>query len=316
MDENFRVIFYGADDFSVPGLYRLAQDYKLVGVITYDDRPSRRGESKVPTPVKSACIELGLNLIEVPRDKLQDEQLAEKISSLEPDLGVVISFTILPKRFIHIPRLGTINLHPSMLPRYRGAAPINWAIINGESRTGLTVFLIEEKVDAGKIVYQEEIEILENETSGELRERMKKIYPRILIDGIEKLRSPGFNPLPQNLDLVTFAPKIKAHHRKINWGDDGLRINNLIRGLSPVPSAFTIFRGKVVKVIRSKVARLCESKGAPCEILGVSKEDKGILVATGCGIIILTKLQPENRNIISGLDFWNGFRIKKGERFD
>lgn len=315
MDKSFKIIFYGADDFAVPGLLELTKRYSVVAAVTYDDRPSRRGNKKLATPVKLAALKLGVNLIEIPREKLSSDKLASEIRGLKPDLGVVISFAILPSHLINIPSLGTINVHPSLLPRYRGAAPINWAIINGEKKTGITVLLVSEKVDAGKIVLQKELDIYENETAGELRERIKKIYPQILIEGIEKLNEPNFKPTEQKEELASRAPKISEYYRRVDWSRDALKVNDLIRGLSPNPAAFALFRDKKIKLLRSKVLSKENINSKPGEIIGIFKEEPGLIVSTGHGTILITELQPENKNVMNGLDFWNGYRIKKGESF-
>lgn len=316
MDKNFRVIFYGGDDFAVPGLVELAKSYSVVAVVTYTDRPARRTNKRIPTPVALKSAELGLDIIKVEKEDIQSEEFLEKVAKLKPDIGVVISFAILPSELINIPRFGTINVHPSLLPRYRGAAPINWAIINGEKKTGISIILISDKVDSGGIVCQSEIDIYDDETAGELRERIKQIYPEILVNGIELMRKPGYKPKAQDEMLATRAPKITQKHRRIDWSKDAKSIVNLIRGLSPTPAAFALFREKPVKIIRAKTIESDNIAHQPGEIIGVSRDERGLVVAAGRGVLLIKEIQPENKNIISGLDFWNGYRIKEGERFN
>lgn len=315
MGEGLRIVFYGADDFGVPSLKALSEKYAVVLVVTYKDLPGRRNQGRHPTPIKVVARELGLPVCEVSREELRSNNIIEKIKDLHPDLGVVISFAVLPEEIVSIPVLGTINLHPSILPSYRGPAPINWAIIKGETRTGITTFVLGKQVDAGDIILQEEVEIMPEENAGELRRRLAELGVPVLLKSIELLRSPGFKPIPQPHNLASRAPKILAIHRKINWHDKAINISNLIRGLAPTPGAVTIFRDMLVKVLKASTEKNEILVGQPGEILGLSKDKDGLLVATGNGTIVVKELQPEGKKIMQARDFWNGYKIQKNELF-
>jgi len=308
-----QVLFMGNDSFGIPSLQALLENgFKISAVVTSPDKPQGRGLKLAPMPVKRFAEERNLPLL-TPAD-LKSTEFSGQLKKLEPDAIVVIAFTILPEEIFSLPPLGTINLHPSLLPKYRGAAPVQWAIINGEEETGITTFLIEMKVDAGKIIMQRKARILPDETYGELSERLSKIGAEVLVESLNLIQQPDFKPLPQDNSKSSRAPKIKKEDCRINWSQPSVKIKNLVRGLSPEPGAWTTLKNKTIKIFKTLIADEKSNGGSPGEIISAS--DKiGLTVQAGRGSIKLISLQLEGKKIISGEEFVRGYKIKTGERF-
>lgn len=302
----------GTPDFAVPSLVSVAQSgHDLVGVVTRPDRPRGRGQQMQPTDVKAAVVSLGLDVPVLQPESLRDENFYAQLQALEPDLLVVVAFLILPRSVLAIPKLGSVNVHPSLLPKYRGAAPIQWAIINGETETGVTIFQLSPRVDAGDILIQQRVAIGCDETAGELYERLKVKGAELLIRAIDGMADGSVIPVPQMDEGVSRAPKLEKEDGEIDWSKDAGDIRNLIRGTNPFPGAFTLWRDKLLKVHRATVDT---GQGEAGIVIGADGK-RGLVVGTGEGALALDEVQPAGKKRMSGADFVRGYRIEVGERF-
>ncbi|MDI6742887.1 MAG: methionyl-tRNA formyltransferase, partial [Smithella sp.] len=234
-----RILFMGTPAFALPALRLLhEQSYPMVGVVTQPDRPKGRGLKEVAPPVKILAQELGLPVFQP--DKVKDPSFMELLEKLQPEMIVVVAFgQILPKAVIDYPPLKCLNIHPSLLPKYRGAAPLNWQIIRGETKTGVTIMLMDEGMDSGDILLQEETPLGAAETYGELHDRLSQLGAKLLLETVEQLAKGTAKRKPQDVAGVTFAPRLTKETGKINWNNKCSDIVNLIRGLNPLPAAYT-----------------------------------------------------------------------------
>lgn len=272
-------------------------------VVTQPDRPAGRGLKLTPPPVKLAAEELGLPCLQ-PKS-INSPDCVEILRSLDLDLLVTAAFgQLLRPVVLKLPRLGCINVHASLLPKYRGAAPIPWAIINGETETGVTTFLMDEGMDTGPILLQRRIEIGPDETAGELEERLSQLGAELAVETVERFWRGEIEPKPQPPN-GPLAPKIHREDGRIRWEWTAQRIHNLVRGLSPKPGAFTSWHGEHVKILRTKVVEGEGRKNAPPGAV-LSRRDK-LVVATGAGFLEILELQPAGCRVISGRDFINGY---------
>lgn len=306
-----RVIFMGTPDFAVPSLMGVAQSgHELVGVVTRPDKPRGRGQQMQPTDVKAAVESLGLDVPVLQPESLKDESFHQQLRELQPDFFAVVAFLILPKSVLAIPKLGSVNVHPSLLPKYRGAAPIQWAIINGESETGVTIFLLSPRIDAGDVLIQEKVSIGADETAGELYERMKVKGAELLVQAIDGVSDGSLTPIPQTDEGVTRAPKLEKEDGRIDWGKSAVEICNLIRGTHPFPGAFTLWRDKLLKVHKATVG---EGAGQAGSII-FSDGKAGVGVGTGDGVLVLDEVQPEGKKRMSSADLVRGYQVAVGEQ--
>jgi methionyl-tRNA formyltransferase len=304
----------GTPRFALPSLSKLVQSrHQVAGVVTVPDKPQGRGQKLAESPVKTFAREHGLAILTP--DDLKDGEFVNALKGLNPDAILVVAFRILPEEVFALPPLGTVNLHASLLPQYRGAAPINWAIINGETKTGLTTFYIRKKVDTGDILLQKEINIGPDETFGELHDRMSDMGAQMLLETVDLMEKGEVKLIRQDDSKATKAPKITPEHCRIDWSKKAAEIKNLIRGLSPSPGAFTSFRGKILKIYRSEVSGTTKYPDSFGEIVE-SDDPKKILVKTGCGFLSLLEVQPEGKKKMSGEEFIRGYRPVPGERFN
>ena len=252
--------------------------------------------------VKKFTLENNLPVLQP--ENLKDEAFISEIKKLNPDLIVVIAFRILPKEVFTIPKLGTFNLHASLLPKYRGAAPINWALINGEKETGVTTFFLQEKVDTGNIIIQKKINIDDEDNAGTLHDKLSALGTEVVIDTIKMIEEGNINPLKQDETLVTKAPKIFKEDCVINWNTPVTHLHNFIRGLSPFPVAFTHLDNKIVKIYKSKLSEL-PVQNSPGDIIIRNKE---LFVATKDYMLQILELQVEGKKRISAKDFIIGLK--------
>lgn len=239
--KDLRIVFMGTPEFASTSLRRLVDEgYNIVAVVTTPDKPAGRGQKMHLSDVKLTALDLGLPLLQP--EKLRDEEFLAALRALQPDLGIVIAFRMLPEVVWAMPRLGTFNLHASLLPEYRGAAPINWAIINGETRTGVTTFLLNHEIDKGAIIEQEAVDILAEDNIGTLYDKLMNIGSELVVRTVEKVASGGYATIEQmHIDEATLksAPKIFKDDCKVDWSRSGRDIVNLVRGLAPYPAAWT-----------------------------------------------------------------------------
>jgi methionyl-tRNA formyltransferase len=303
------IVFLGSADFAVPSLkLLLTTDHKISCVVTQPDRQKGRGLSVAGTAVKTVALEEDLQIYQ-PED-INAAGTITLLKKLNPELFVVIAYgQILSEELLDIPEIFAINLHASILPRYRGAAPINWAIINGESTTGVTVIKMTRQMDAGPIILQKEIGISTDDTSVTLEERLSGIGAHLLLQAIKLIETGKYDLVPQDEEGVVFAPKLKKEDGLIKWDKPAQDIYNLIRGYIPWPGAFTYYQGKLLKIYKARVSsRVLEfASSNPGEILEASKE--GIAVFTGKGNIIIEELQIEGKRRMAAGDFIAGYKI-------
>lgn len=308
-----KLVFMGTSAFALPTLKALHHaGHEILAVLTQPDRPSGRGLRMAESPVKRWSREMGWHL-EQP-EALSETEI-QKIESLAPEMIVVVSYGLkLPSRLLKVPPKGSLNLHPSLLPKYRGAAPINWALINGESETGISVIEMAPRMDAGDIVLQEPVPIYPEENAGELEARLSELGAELMVRAIALVAQGRAVPVPQDEALATLAPKIKPEHGRIDWSLSSVRIANLIRGLTPRPGAYTIFRGRRLSI--TKVRLMPETQppadSRPGSIVG-GERSLGPLVRTGDGVVALIGVKPESRREMSGEEFLRGYRISWGE---
>src|SRR5712691_344752 len=308
-----RLLFCGTPHFAVPVLiHLLAQpDLNIIAVITQPDRPRGRGRQVSLTPVKEAA--LAANIPVHQPEKIRSPEAQELLKDLSPDCVVIIAYgQIIPARLLSIPKLGWINLHASLLPKYRGAAPINWAIVNGETRTGVTTMRIDAGMDTGEMLLQREIEIGARETAPELAARMSESGAPLMAETLRGLAAGTIAPKPQNHAEATYAPILKKEDGRIDWTRPATEIHNRMRGFQPWPGTYSSFRGQLCN-LWGELAPEEESDAAPGTIL--LKKNK-LLVACGHATVLrLLTVKLEGRKQVSAAEFANGARLKSGERF-
>jgi methionyl-tRNA formyltransferase len=309
--QDLRIVFMGTPEFAVASLGALVEaGCNVVGVITAPDKPAGRGMKLTESAVKKYAVEKGLNLLQP--DKLKNVEFLEELKALKADLQVVVAFRMLPELVWNMPPMGTINLHGSLLPQYRGAAPINWAIINGETETGVTTFKLQHEIDTGNILLQEKISIGENETAGELHDKMKTVGAQLLVKTIEGLASGKLSEQPQssvNYHLSTplkHAPKIYTETCNIDWNKTTEEVHNLIRGLSPFPGAITKLNGKILKIYKSEKEQATLNR-QPGEII---TDNKNLLKFTCTdGYISVLEMQAEGKRRMLVEEYLRGNKI-------
>jgi len=299
----------GTPEFAVPSLETLLQhQYLIPAVVTAPDKPRGRGQQMSATPVKLTALQHNLHVFQP--ESLRDPEFAGQIRSQRPDLIVVVAFRILPKELFMIPRLGSINLHASLLPRYRGAAPINWAIINGEMETGVTTFFLEERVDTGNLLLQRSVPIGPEADAGSLHDTLAQAGAEVVLETVRLIEQGRASPRPQDNALVSPAPKILKDDCRIRWDQPAVKVHNFIRGLSPHPAAFTQHDGRVLKIFRTALTDL--GAGIPGRV-GVERES--LSVSTSDRQLAILELQQEGKKRMSAAEFLRGYRIASGEKF-
>ena len=305
-----KLVFMGTPAFAVPTLETLAASrHHLLGVVTNPDRPRGRGRQPAPPPVKQAAVDLGLPVLQP--ESPHEPQLAAQLRALEPDLFVVVAFSILPAELLAIPARGSLNLHPSLLPAYRGAAPIIWAVVNGEPETGLTTFLLEARIDAGGILLQQRVSVGADETAGELESRLRTMGADLVLETVDRLER-GIDPRPQDEAAVTRARKLDREDGRLDWALPAERLRNQVRGMNPVPGAFTEWSGTVLKVHRA-AAVAAGAAAAPGMIVAAAGRE-GLVVATGAGNLRLEEVQPAGGKAMDGSAFVRGHAVAVGSR--
>jgi methionyl-tRNA formyltransferase len=298
-----KIVFMGSPDFAVPSLLELHNSgHRIEAVVTSPDKRRGRGGAKSPTIVKKKALELGYPVIET--ESTKDPAFGEKLRAIQPDLLVVVAFRVLPPDILEIPRLGSVNLHASLLPKYRGAAPIHWAIINGEKETGCTVFFLDEQVDTGHIISRVKTEIGPDETAGELYERLKNMGAGLLAECLGRIDKGNAKGIPQENDKATAAPKLFTEDARIDFNLPSEQVHNRIRGMSPFPGAWATYRGERFNLYRSRIGP--DKTLAPGELMS----DEGRLLA-GCvkGTVELTEVQMPGKKKVSGKEFANGYDL-------
>jgi methionyl-tRNA formyltransferase len=311
------IIFMGTPEFAVPSLVNLISSHHYISaVVTAPDKPQGRGLKLSESAVKREAVKNNLKILQ-PVD-LMDRNFTEEIKSLNPDLIIVVAFRILPKEVFTLPKYGSINLHASLLPKYRGAAPINWVIINGEKETGVTTFFLKEKVDTGNIILAEKCEIDEDDNASTLHDKLADLGASVLISTLNLIERTGGNvPVyEQSESLYTKAPKISKEFCRINWDNSIRTLHNFIRGLSPYPAAFTCHSNKTLKIFKtslkgsSKFNNLKDSKPGTIKLV-----DGKIFAAGNDGYIEVLEIQQEGKKRMPVSEFLHGYRISDGDSF-
>jgi len=296
------IIFMGTPDFSIPSLKKLNESkHNVLAVVTAPDKQRGRGRKISYTPVKEFALQNSLPLLQPERLK-NNVEFIYQLKKYDADIYVVVAFKILPEDVFSIPVMGSFNLHASYLPKYRGAAPIQWALINGETETGLTTFKLAEKVDTGNLYLQKVVEITPEDNFETLHDRLSESGAELVLKTVELIESNKFELKSQDDSLATPAPKITKDISKIEWGKSAVEIHNLIRGLSPTPGAFFLFNDKVIKIYRSEVIERTDLK--PFEIQQSKKE---LIIGCGNSAIKVLELMQEGKKRMGVGEFLRGF---------
>lgn len=302
-----RIIFMGTPEFAVPSLQILhEQGYEIVAVVTVPDKPAGRGQKLRASAVKAYA--LSQDLLVLQPEKLRDPDFLTQLEQLQPDLMVVVAFRMLPQSVWQIPRLGTFNLHASLLPDYRGAAPLNWVIINGETETGLTTFLIDEKIDTGNLLLQRRVPIASHETAGELHDQMMGLGAALVLETVQGLEASSLSPQVQDEALYRHkAPKIQKEDCRIDWTRSHVEVYNHIRGLSPYPAAWTLLGEAPIKIFNARPLEGAEEQVGPAGKLWIEAANR-LLVQCGSGVLELIDLQLAGKKRMSAEAFLRGFK--------
>ncbi|MEC4891205.1 MAG: methionyl-tRNA formyltransferase [Nitrospira sp.] len=308
-----RIVFMGTPEFAVPSLEALlASDDQVVGIVTQPDRPKGRGQVLTPSPIKVIAQREHLPLLQPL--KIKAPEFLEALAAWKPDLIAVTAFgRILPGSVLTLPPMGCVNVHGSLLPKYRGAAPVQWAVINGERETGITTMLMDEGMDTGAMLLQESLAIDPDDTAGTIAPRLAAIGGRLLVETIRQLKAGTITPLPQDHSRATMAPILKKEDGLIDWTMSASQLSNRVRGLSPWPGAYTFLDGERWMIWKAS-HRAMDKQGAPGTIVGVTKQV--IQVATGEGVLEVTEVQPANSKRLTVAQFLAGHHVAAGQRFD
>ncbi|MBA4494187.1 methionyl-tRNA formyltransferase [Paenactinomyces guangxiensis] len=311
MSDQVRIVFMGTPDFAVPSLRALVEEkYQVVAVVTQPDRPKGRKKELTPPPVKVAAQNYGIPVYQP--EKLRDPEAIKKVLEYKPDLIVTAAYgQIVPEEILNVPRLGCINVHASLLPKYRGGAPIHKAIIDGEKETGITIMYMVKALDAGDMIAQRSVPITEQDHTGTMHDKLSRTGADLLKEVLPRLVKGEITAVPQDESKVTYAPNIRREDEKIDWSRSAKAIAQQVRGLHPWPVAFTLWKGKPFKVWWA------EPLDEPArEVPGTVKRigTDGIVVATGEGSLLLTEVQPAGKKRMAVEEFARGRQMEAGER--
>lgn len=304
-----KIIFAGTPEFAVPSLEAIIRaGHEVAAVMTAPDKPSGRGLKLQSSPVKTAALNHGIQVLQPAN--LKDENFLQQIRNINPDVMVVVAFRMMPQSLWSIPSKGTLNLHASLLPQYRGAAPINWAIINGETETGLTTFFINDVIDTGEIILQKKMNIGSKETAGQLHDRMKSEGAVLIVETLQLIAAGKVNTTVQTANgVLKPAPKIFKHHCRIDWSKPVEKVFNLIRGLSPYPAAFFELKSKDEQILQVKVFKALIIEAASSSPGTVKTDGKSFFhIACGDGWLSIEELQPQGKNRMNISAWLNGIR--------
>ncbi len=315
-EKKLKVVFMGTPDFAMKSLEAIYQKgYEMIRVITNTDKPQGRGMKLTPSPVKQFALEHHLQ-VEQPQAVKANRELIEELKSLRPDVICVVAYgKILPKEILEIPRYGCINVHASLLPKYRGAAPIQWAVLNGDKTTGVSTMYMDEGMDTGDIILTQEVAISEEETTGELWDRLAELGAQLLVRTLEEIES-GTAPRHKQGENFSMAPMLSKQMAKIDWeAKDAQQITNLVRGLNPIMGAYTYYKGKKIKFWKVKPeARMCDQEVTNGTIVKVNAKE-GIVIKTKKGMLRVLEIQGENAKRMSIQDYLRGNAMQEGDTF-
>ena len=308
-----RIVFMGTPDFSVPALEALVEGgHEVVAAITQPDKPKGRGKAVLMTPVKEKAMELGIPVYQPV--KVREPEFVEKLRQMEPDAIVVVAFgQILPKSILEIPRYGCVNIHASLLPKYRGAAPIQWAVIDGERESGVTTMFMNEGLDTGDMLEKEAVTLDPKETGGSLHDKLSAIGGRLILSTLKGLEDGTLKGTPQTDEGTCYAKMLTKSLGDIDWTMDAAAIERLIRGLNPWPSAYTCLHGKTLKIWDGDVLER-EYGVEPGTVAEVAKDR--LVVQTGQGSLAIRSLQLEGKKRMDAGDFLRGYAVEAGTRLE
>jgi methionyl-tRNA formyltransferase len=300
----------GTPSFSLPFLEALLREHELLAVVTQPDKPKGRGLKLKPSPVKELAEKMNLKVL---TPQKLDEEFKKVLMGLNPEVIVVAAYgKILPNWLLNLPPKDCLNVHPSLLPRFRGAAPIQRAIIQGERVTGVSIIKLSEEMDAGDIYASVEVVIEEDDDYASLEKKLAAAGSDLLLEVLRKLEKGEIEPVPQDHSKATYAPKIEKEEMVIVWKENAEKIRNLVRALSPKPCAKTFFKGKEIKILKTSLEDI---QGEPGEVI-LAHPKRGLIISAGKGSLKIERLKPEGKGEMSGEEFVRGYRIKEGEFFN
>ncbi|MGC1903372.1 MAG: methionyl-tRNA formyltransferase [Candidatus Acidiferrum sp.] len=311
-----KIVFCGTPQFAVPTLKHLLTqtEFEIAAVITQPDRPSGRGMKLTASPVKEAALAAGVPVHQP--EKIRAPEAQQTLEAIAPDCIVIIAYgQIIPSRLLPIPRLGWINLHASLLPKYRGAAPINWAIVNGETKSGLTTMRIDAGMDTGEMLLQHEMPIGVTETTPELASRMSESGAPLVVETLRGIEAGTLKPRTQDSADATYAPMMKKEDGRIDWSRNATETYNRMRGFTPWPGAYTVLRGKTCQIVGKPVSK--EVRGSGNVLPGTIRvEQNGVHVSCGGGTeLLITSVKMEGSRSMDAMEYARGARLTEGERF-
>lgn len=308
-----KVIFMGTPDFAVGTLQALLQsEHEVVAVVTQPDKPKGRGKAMQFTPVKEVAAEAGIPVLQ-PK-KVREEAVVEELRSYHPDVIVVVAFgQLIPKSILEMPKYGCVNVHASLLPKYRGAAPIQWAVIDGEEKSGVTTMQMDEGLDTGDMLLTEEVTLDPEETGGSLFDKLSQVGAQLLLKTLDALENAAVTPQKQPAESTTvYAAMLNKKMGEIDWSQSAVQIERLVRGLNPWPSAYTHLAGKTLKIWKAAVRPSREQKKEPGSVILEDKKHFGI--QTGDGVLEILELQLEGKKRMTADAFLRGYQLENGTK--
>jgi len=307
--KKLKIIFMGTPDFAVPALTALStNNYNVVLVVTQPDRPKGRGRRLAPPPVKETALKSGYDIIQPV--SIKTREFADTIRKYNPDLFIVVAYgKIIPREILEIPKTGALNIHASLLPKYRGAAPIQWAVINNEEETGVTVMMIDEGLDTGDILFSSKMKIEPWDTSATLHDRLASLGADLIIKTLENIETSILNRVPQDNAKATYAPLLKKSDGHIDWKKSAEMIEAFIRGMTPWPGAFTFHESKRIKIYRAEPIQ-SDAEEVPGTVLKSFPDE--LRIATGNGVLLIQEIQGTSGKRLLIKDFIRGYKIKPG----
>lgn len=311
MGDNKRIVFMGTPEFAVPCLEVLIQEgYFIPAVVTQPDRPRGRGQKVAFSPVKETALKYDIPVLQP--SKVKEPAFQQELIALSPDIIVVVAFgQLLPKSVLELPPLGCVNVHASLLPQYRGAAPIHWSVINGDEITGVTTMYMDIGMDTGDMILKAEVPIGEAETTGEIHDKLKELGAEVLRDTLRGIILNKVPRTPQNTDEATYAPMLTRELEKINWNQSAVQLHNLIRGMAPWPGSYCLCKQHSIKIWKSQVWEKNTMDTVPGKVNCIS--DQGFVVETGIGMLEILEVQPESKRRMSAKDYVGGYGLIPGE---
>lgn len=302
------ILFMGTPDFAVDTLEALVEEHNVVAVVSQPDRPKGRGKKLQPTPVKAVAEEYNIPVYQP--ERIKDSEFCDFLETIDADLYVVVAYgQILSERILNIPKYGCINVHGSLLPKYRGAAPIQWSIINGDKKTGVTIMYMDKECDTGDMILKEEIEITPEDTYGSLHDKMAPVGADTLLKAIRLIEEGKAAPLKQRESEATHAPMISKNMGHIDWNKSAAEIKNLIRGFNPVPGAYTVYNGDNIKIWNCDIVK--GDKGENGEVTDIDLK-KGFTVKCGENAVLITEIQAKGGKKMKTADYLRGHSIEIG----